>query len=71
MKCIDCNEEFLKKTSQKGKINQCDDCSESLTDDRYLGFNDGSLNKSTSISIYRGNDPETKRKISNPRNRVH
>jgi hypothetical protein len=36
-----------------------------------LGFNDGSLNKSTNISIYRGDDPNTRKKIMNQRNRVH
>lgn len=71
MICRDCGDHFTKKNSNKGKINQCDDCSE--TDDTiiFLGFNDGSLNKSSNISIYKGDDPITRKKISNQRNRVH
>jgi hypothetical protein len=70
MICIDCGEEFIKKRSKKGKINQCDDCSEQLDDLRFLGFNDGSLNKSTNIAIYRGTNPETRKKISNQKART-
>jgi hypothetical protein len=69
-KCIDCDIEFSKKMSSKGTINQCDDCSESLEDERYLGFNDGSLNKSTSIGIYRGTDKTVRKKISNQKART-
>lgn len=68
--CIDCSIEFSEKKSQKGKINQCDDCSEELDDPRYLGFNDGSLNKSTSIGIYRGTDPKARKMIMNQKART-
>lgn len=70
MHCTICKEEFTFKKSNKGKINECDDCTEEMIDDRYLGYNDGSLNKSTHISIYKGNDPNTKKKIQFQSNRV-
>jgi hypothetical protein len=68
--CIDCGIFFDFKKSKKGKINQCDDCSENLDDERYLGFNDGTLNKSTNISVYRGTDPLVRKKIANQKART-
>lgn len=57
--CIDCEDEFSIKYSKKGKSNQCDDCSREDSTHRYIGYNDGSLNKSTHISVYRGKDKNT------------
>lgn len=59
--CIDCEAEFENKKSKKGKINQCDDCSEADKTHRYIGYNDGQLNKMSSTGIYRGNDPHAKK----------
>lgn len=71
MICIDCNEEFLKKTIKKGKINQCNDCSKEADDiPRFLGFNDGTMNKMTNIAIYRGNDKQSRKMISNQKART-
>lgn len=55
--CKDCGEEFSFKKSKKGLISQCDDCSESDTTVRAIGYNDGSLNKSQNISVYKGDNP--------------
>jgi hypothetical protein len=72
MKCRDCEIEFIKKKSKRGFADQCDDCAQYEDEpEKYLGFNDGSLNKSTNISIYKGDDPEVRDKIANQRNRVH
>lgn len=62
--CRDCEIEFETKTTKKGFSYQCDDCSESDQTKRFIGFNDGSLNKSTSISIYKGDDPEVIKMLS-------
>lgn len=70
--CRDCAMEFKEKKSKRGFFNQCDDCSEEQHEqEKYLGFNDGSLNKSTNTSIYRGDSKEVRSKIANQRNRVH
>jgi hypothetical protein len=66
--CRDCGVEFKEKKERKGFYNQCDDCSDDIP--RYLGFNDGSLNKSVNISVYRGQDPNTRHKIQNQKSRV-
>lgn len=72
MICKNCGEEFFKKNTKKGRINQCDDCSEKSGDIApYLGFNDGQLNKMSNIAIYKGNDPMVRKKISNQNNKVH
>jgi hypothetical protein len=55
--CTDCGGDFEKKTTKRGRVNQCDDCSASDSTKRYVGYNDGTLNKSTNISVYRGSDP--------------
>lgn len=68
--CRDCGLEFEKKSSKKGFKNQCDDCSESDDTVRVLGYNDGSLNKSTSISVYKGSDPTVRAKISKQKSRT-
>lgn len=70
MICRDCEIEFDKKIKNKGFKDQCDDCSESDSTLRVLGFNDGSLNKSTSISLYKGNDERVRKKISNQKSRT-
>ncbi len=54
--CKDCHISFAKKQSKKGFFNQCDECSDADSTHRYIGYNDGSLNKSTHISVYRGKD---------------
>jgi hypothetical protein len=54
--CKDCGIEFDKKKSKKGLYIQCDECSENDDTVRYVGFNDGTLNKSVHTSIYRGTD---------------
>jgi hypothetical protein len=72
MICNKCGDEFKNKMIKKGKINECDDCSKESEDvPPYLGFNDGQLNKMSNIAIYKGNDPITRKKISNQNNRVH
>ncbi len=70
--CRDCGLEFSRKSIRKGFADQCDTCSEENQDEpeRYLGFNDGSLNKSTNISLYRGTDKTVREKIANQRARV-
>lgn len=68
--CRDCGLEFLKKTTRLGFKNQCDDCSQSDDTIRVLGYNDGSLNKSTSISVYKGSDPRVRAKIKNQKSRT-
>lgn len=71
MICRDCEDEFDKKTLDIGFRDQCDDCSRDFEDEpKYLGFNDGTLNKSTNISIYRGDDENIRKKISNQKARV-
>lgn len=70
--CRDCGIDFdpsLKK-EKKGFRDQCLDCSENDKTIKILGFNDGSLNKSTSISLYKGNNPEVRKTIQNPRSRT-
>lgn len=66
--CKDCECEFSHKESDKGFFNQCDDCSQSDSTQKYLGYNDGSLNKSTNTSIYRGTDKKVRHKLSHQRN---
>lgn len=68
--CIICNEEFEVKKIKKGKINECDDCTQNIDDIKYLGFNDGTLNKASNISVYRGTDAKTRKMISNQRART-
>jgi len=68
--CRDCGDEFKIKISKKGFINQCDDCSESDKTQRFIGYNDGSLNKSTNISLYKGGDPEIIKKLNKKMGRV-
>ena len=71
MQCRDCDEFFSIKKSKKGYANQCDSCSEEQEDEpKYLGYNDGSLNKSTNISVYRGNDSLVRKSIQKQKNRV-
>lgn len=59
--CIDCGAEYERKNTKKGRINQCDHCSDSDETVRYIGYNDGTLNKMSHISVYRGNDPNVKK----------
>lgn len=69
--CKDCGIEFEKKKLKMGFHNQCDDCTEEFGDTpRHLGFNDGTLNKSVHTSIYRGDNPQTRKKIQNQKARV-
>jgi len=71
MICRDCDDEFNKKILDTGFKDQCDDCTRNFQDEpKYLGFNDGTLNKSTHISIYRGTDEKIRKKISNQKARV-
>jgi len=71
MICRDCGDEFTSKRARRGFGDQCDACSiEQEEPEKYLGFNDGSLNKSTNISVYRGTDPEVRHKIANQKARV-
>lgn len=71
MICRDCGDSFTKRRFAGGYANQCDDCARETTDTpKYLGFNDGSLNKSTNIAVYRGNDPTVRDKIAHQKNRV-
>lgn len=72
MICRDCGIEFdpsLKK-EKKGFRDQCPDCSENDPTIPILGFNDGSLNKSTSISLYKGSDDRVRKSIQNQRSRT-
>lgn len=70
--CRDCQIEFdpKMKKEKKGFKDQCPDCSESDETTLALGFNDGSLNKSTSIAIYTGSDPRIRSKIKNQKART-
>ena len=61
--CKDCKEEFENKRTKKGTINQCDECSENDTTNRYIGYNDGSLNKAQNISVYRGESEVVKKRL--------
>ncbi len=61
--CTDCQEEFEIKKSKKGRITQCDDCSENDDTVRCIGYNDGSLNKAQHISVYKGNNPAVKKAL--------
>lgn len=71
MICRDCAIEFSKRSTKAGYANQCDDCaSQEPDEEKYLGFNDGSLNKSTNISVYRGSDPLVRKSIQKQKNRV-
>jgi hypothetical protein len=71
MRCKDCDEEIKKREKKGGYANQCDACALEVEDEpKYLGFNDGSLNKSTNISVYRGNDPLVIKSIKHQKNRV-
>lgn len=71
MICRDCQNEFKEKKIKKGYSNRCDDCSLDFDDQpKYLGYNDGSLNKSTHTSIYRGDSIEIRKKISKQNHRV-
>lgn len=69
--CRDCGELIGERRTARGYADQCDPCAQETDEpQRYLGFNDGSLNKSTSIAVYRGDDPEVRKKISTQKNRV-
>ena len=69
--CRDCGERF-KKRLKRGFANQCDDCAlDQEEPEKYLGFNDGALNKATNIAVYRGSDKTVREKIANQKNRVH
>lgn len=70
--CRDCGIDFRIKSIKKGFADQCDICSEENENEpmRYLGFNDGSLNKSTNISFYRGTDKTVRERIMNQKARV-
>lgn len=70
MICRDCHDEFNKKLSKKGFNNQCDICSESDETIRIIGYNDGSLNKSTNIALYKGSDKTIIKKIKNQKSRT-
>ena len=71
IRCRDCGEIIIRKRTKRGYADQCDGCASETEDvPRHLGFNDGSLNKATHIAVYRGDDPETRRKIQNQRARV-
>jgi hypothetical protein len=64
MICRDCQEEFEKKKNEKrGFANQCDDCSSGDETNRYVGYNDGTLNKSQNISVYRGTSAHVKKTL--------
>lgn len=60
--CRNCETEFAEKIVKKGFVDQCDDCSED-PEARHIGYNDGTLNKSTHISVYRGKDPNVIKKL--------
>jgi hypothetical protein len=69
--CRDCGIEFRLKKIKRGFFDQCDLCSSDQEEPlKYLGYNDGSLNKSTHISVYKGNSSEVRKKISNQKARV-
>jgi hypothetical protein len=69
--CQRCHNDFNPNEKTSGLIIHCQDCSDELGDiPKYLGFNDGSLNKSTNTSIYRGDSQEVRKKISNQRART-
>lgn len=61
--CTDCGDEFERKFSKKGKINQCDHCSTNDETVRAIGYNDGTLNKSQNISVYKGSNKEVRKKL--------
>jgi hypothetical protein len=63
MICTDCGIDFNKKRSKKGKINQCDDCSQEDKTVRSIGYNDGSLNKAQSIAVYKGADERIRKQL--------
>lgn len=69
--CRDCGAAFNSKKHRRGYRDQCDRCAiEQEEPAKYLGFNDGSLNKSTFIAIYRGADEEIRQRISKQKARV-
>lgn len=71
MQCKDCGEDFERKKLKRGFANQCDDCAiQTEEPEKYLGYNDGSLNKSTNTSIYRGTDKQVRKKIAHQKARV-
>lgn len=72
MICRFCKDEINQFNSGKFTyIDQCKLCKDEIEDiQKYLGFNDGQLNKMTSISVYRGNNKETRKKISNQKART-
>lgn len=71
IECKSCGDEFSIKKIKKGFWNQCDHCSQEQEEPpRVLGFNDGSLNKSTNISLYKGDNPQVRKSISNQRSRT-
>lgn len=70
--CRDCGDEIFHKRFKRGFADQCDICSEETEEPpRHLGFNDGSLNKASHTSIYRGDSDAIRSKIKNQKARVH
>lgn len=65
--CRDCGIEFSKKFTNKGRIDQCDDCSQDDTTIRAIGYNDGALNKSQNIAVLHGATPEMRKKVQGGR----
>ncbi len=65
--CIHCQIDFSEKKSKKGKYTECDDCSETDTTTRVIGYNDGSLNKAQHISLYKGGDEKTIKQLTGHR----
>ena len=62
--CRDCGDEITaKKNPKKGFADQCDDCSTGDQTERFIGYNDGTLNKAQHIAVYRGSDPKTKKRL--------
>ena len=69
--CRDCGDPIGVRKTKRGFTTQCDDCA-AETDEplKHLGFNDGSLNKSTNTAIYRGDSKTVRAKIAKQKNRV-
>ena len=69
--CRDCGDPIGTRKTRRGFATQCDDCAAEADEPaKHLGFNDGSLNKSTNTAIYRGDNATVRKKIANQKNRV-
>lgn len=61
--CKDCGDQFEKKRLKKGRIDQCDECSSNDSTIRAIGYNDGTLNKSQNIAVYRGSSEKVRKTL--------